>query len=228
MIIRNVEHLNKGIYTYEVPKTLEFWDIPSEIVTNREYLSEMTEPCESLEEGELIVKKLFATLNHLNKYKKAAIGLAANQIGISKNVFVIDVIKPLYFINPDVIEVSEEKIRMNEGCMSIHKKKSLVTRNLKVLIKADNMSEPKWFGVDFDGGQLAEEAFESFAIQHEMNHLHGILIADIDEKPQPIVNMNIKFGRNEYVKIYRNDETIEIKFKKFEQYQKDGWKLKNI
>jgi len=206
----------------------DFWSRPERVLTvpeHEEYLTRMTKPVESLELGEKIAAKLLITLNHLNRKGRVAIGLSANQIGINKSVFVINVDKPLYFINPDVIELSKEKSQFNEGCMSIPKKIVPISRHLRIKVKADNLPEPTWFGVEWNGGQIAEfELLESFAIQHEFNHLHGILITDLDERPDPYIAPKIP-GRNDMVKIIKDEKIKEIKYKKFDQYKKDGWKL---
>jgi len=67
-----------------------------------------------------LIKNMFATMRNAN-----GIGLAANQVGADKAIFVIDVsavedyedTKPLTIINPKIVERSEEKIKMEEGCL---------------------------------------------------------------------------------------------------------------
>lgn len=201
----------------------DFWTRPEKVLTDLDYLSLMTFPVESLELGEKIAAKLLISLNHINKKGRVAIGLAANQIGINKSVFVINVDKPLIFINPDVIELSKEKTQFKEGCMSIPKKIVPISRHLRIKVKADNLSEPTWFGVEWNGGQIDEVKFlEAVTIQHEFNHLHGILITDLDERPDPYVAPKLP-GRNDKIKISKGIETKEIKYKNLEQYEKDGW-----
>jgi len=205
----------------------EFWSRPEKVLTVPEYVEFLTHATKPVDKelGEKIAAKLFVTLNELNKKKRVAIGLAANQIGIDKSVFVINVDRPLYFINPDVIELSNEKSQFNEGCMSVPKKRVPISRHLKIKVKADNLTEPEWFGVDWNGGQIDEiRMLESFAIQHEFNHLHGILITDLDERPEPVIAEKIP-SRNDRVKISKGEKSMEIKYKNFESYRKEGWKL---
>jgi len=215
----------------------DFWLRPERVLTvpeHEEFLSHHTKPV-SLELGEKIAGKLLITLNHLNQKKRVAVGLAANQIGINASVFVVHAKNPLYFINPDVIELSKETSQFNEGCLSIPKKRVPITRHLRIKVSADNLQEPEWFGVEWNGGQVDEiELLESFTIQHEFNHLHGILITDLDERPAPYVAEK-KIGRNEHITVYKKikrlgmseeEEVLEtIKFKHLDKYLKDGWKF---
>jgi len=218
-------------------KDEDFWSRPESVLTvpeHEEFLTHATQPV-GLELGEKIAGKLMVTLAYLNRYRRVAVGLAANQIGINKSVFVINIDSPLYFINPDVIELSKERAQFNEGCLSIPKKRVPISRHMRIKVKADNLKEPEWFGVEWDGGRVDEtRMLEAFAIQHEFNHLHGILITDLDERPAPFVAEN-RFGRNDKVTVYKmvksfgmeNEElkSMEIKYKHLDKYQKDGWKL---
>src|SRR5690606_10195278 len=69
-----------------------------------------------------LIKNMFETMRNAN-----GIGLAANQIGADKSIFVIDIsgvegsenIKPMVFINPEILERSEETIPIEEGCLSL-------------------------------------------------------------------------------------------------------------
>jgi len=229
MKIHNVDLINSNLKNVDIYKecvvTEDFWKIPSKIVTNTEYLSQPTEKVESLELGEKIAAKLIYTLNQINRKKKLGIGLTANQIGISASVFVIDIVEQKYFINPEIIEVSENKARYKENCLSLPNKTCLVQRHVRVKVKADNLKEPEWFGVEYDGNPIEEEKLlEAIVIQHEYNHTHGILITDLDETPQPIIVDKV-YGRNELVKIKKDNEIKEIKYKKYDIYKKDGWDL---
>jgi peptide deformylase len=205
----------------------DFWSRPERVLTIPEHEEFLTHPTKAVDKelGEKIAAKLLITLNYLNKDRRVAIGLAANQIGIDKAVFVINVDRPLYFINPDVIELSKEKSQFNEGCLSVPKKRVPISRHLRIKVKADNLVEPEWFGVEWDGGQVDEiKMLESFTIQHEFNHLHGILITDLDERPAPFVAPK-EPGRNDKINIVKDEQVMEIKYKHFNKYQKQGWKL---
>ena len=84
------------------------------IVTDKNKITQECKPCNSIEEGEKIAVKLLDELKESN----SGIGLAANQIGINKRVCVINVNEPIVLINPEIIEMSEEKFAFMEGCLS--------------------------------------------------------------------------------------------------------------
>jgi peptide deformylase len=120
-----------------------------------------------------LIKDMFDTLKNAS-----GIGLAANQVGADKQIFIVDLSaiegyelsKPLVLINPEIENSSEEKIVMEEGCLSIPDIRAEVDRPKRVNIKFydTNMKEQKL------------EACELLArvIQHEYDHLQGVLFVD--------------------------------------------------
>jgi peptide deformylase len=103
-------------------------------------------------------------------------GLAAPQIGVAKRVLVVDVRHVtgdharVALVNPRVVETSEEEDRDAEGCLSIPGVSELVTRPARVIVEGfDPAGEP--IRVDADG-------LYSRALQHEVDHLDGILFID--------------------------------------------------
>jgi peptide deformylase len=108
-------------------------------------------------------------------YKVSGLGLAANQVGISTGLFVIDMgvdkekRNPVVIINP-VITASGEEILGEEGCLSIPEVHAEVKRYQYVEVK----------GYDLNGKEKRYEAegFLARAFQHEMDHLNGILFWD--------------------------------------------------
>jgi peptide deformylase len=103
-------------------------------------------------------------------YAWDGVGLAAPQIGISKRAVVIDVGEGLIeMINPEIIEQSGSQTG-EEGCLSIAERCEIVTRSNYVKVKAqDRNGNP----VEFEG-----EGFLARAMQHEIDHLDGILYID--------------------------------------------------
>ena len=108
-------------------------------------------------------------------YAAPGIGLAAIQIGIAKRVIVIDVSKdqkksPFFFVNPEIIWKSESKGSYEEGCLSIPNQFALVERPERCKVKY----------LDYNGQQsiLEAEGILSTCIQHEVDHLNGILFID--------------------------------------------------
>ncbi|MGE5430743.1 MAG: peptide deformylase [Syntrophomonadaceae bacterium] len=119
------------------------------------------------------IKAMFATMRNAN-----GIGLAANQVGLNKSIFVIDVspvegyekIKPIVMINPKIVLTSDEKVPMEEGCLSVPNLRAEVVRPKEIKIAYR----------DTDMNELTLEADELFArvIQHEFDHLQGVFFTD--------------------------------------------------
>jgi len=105
-------------------------------------------------------------------YASQGIGLAAQQVGIAKRITVIDLSQgkdpeqKLTVINPEIIS-SAGKVYEEEGCLSFPEIREKVVRAAKVRIRAQDM-QGKWF--EMDGEELL-----SRALQHEIDHLDGIL-----------------------------------------------------
>lgn len=119
-----------------------------------------------------IVKDLLDTM-----YIKNGVGLAAPQIGENYRIFVIDVssgdepLNPMVFVNPKIIKKSGAFIS-HEGCLSFPEAYINVRRYSNVMIKAlDENGRP--FVLDAKDGTLLSKA-----IQHEFDHLDGILFID--------------------------------------------------
>ncbi|MFL2679652.1 MAG: peptide deformylase [Alphaproteobacteria bacterium] len=103
------------------------------------------------------------------------IGLAAPQVNIKKRIVVIDlkvdgVSQPLTFINPVITNFSEEKFINQEGCLSVPEYFADVKRSKEITLE--------WYDVD---GKVNKKSFSgllSICIQHEIDHLDGILFID--------------------------------------------------
>ena len=104
-------------------------------------------------------------------YLSQGVGLAATQVGLGLNILVIDAGDGLmHFINPEIVEKSREKSRMEEGCLSVPGITVNISRSKTVKIRAQN-----------EKGEVFVRKFEgliSTALQHEMDHLHGKIIID--------------------------------------------------
>lgn len=106
-------------------------------------------------------------------YEAQGVGLAAPQIGILKQLVVIDVSEdgdqPIVLINPEIIETEGEQTG-DEGCLSVPGKKGVVTRPNRVRVKAyDEHMRLR----EIEGEGLLARAF-----CHEIDHLHGILYVE--------------------------------------------------
>jgi len=109
-------------------------------------------------------------------YNAPGIGLAAIQVGVPKRVIVIDLSKenekkqPLFFINPEIISNSNKEATYEEGCLSVPGQFAEIDRPDKCNIKF----------LDYNGKEklLKAEGLLATCIQHEMDHLEGILFID--------------------------------------------------
>jgi len=109
-------------------------------------------------------------------YAAPGIGLAAIQVGVPKRVIVMDLARegeekqPRYFVNPEILWASEETAPYEEGCLSVPEIYDEVERPARVKLKYLN----------YQGEAVEEDAEGLFAvcIQHEMDHLEGVLFID--------------------------------------------------
>ena len=125
-----------------------------------------------------IVADMFDTM-----YDARGIGLAATQVGIEQRIVVIDlqepesdaedakpVRTPLVYINPELVSVSEETSLYNEGCLSIPEQYAEVERPTRCRVK--------WLDLDGAGQEADFDGLLSTCIQHEIDHLNGVLFID--------------------------------------------------
>ena len=116
-------------------------------------------------------------------YAEKGIGLAATQVGVLKRILIAEQgsNNPFPIINPVVVSRSLRKTKSEEGCLSVPGKIGIVKRHTKIHIKA----------LDRNGKKLDLKADGMFAIilQHEIDHLDGILFIDKAEK---VVDVNEK------------------------------------
>ena len=109
-------------------------------------------------------------------YNAPGIGLAAIQIGVPKRVIVIDLSRddekknPLHFINPEIIKNSDNGVAYEEGCLSVPGQFAEINRPDKCSVKY----------IDYNGNVqiLNAEGLLATCIQHEIDHLEGILFID--------------------------------------------------
>lgn len=199
------------------------------IVKNKDYLHKKTEPVTSIEEGNEIAKKLIEALDELSN----GIGLSANQIGIPKSVSIVRARRdkdPIILINPTVVDASKEKLIFTEGCLSLPGKLINTIRSLKVTISTLNHANPLPFGPDVD--PVTQESvrsdyglLESVCVQHEIDHLNGVLMIDDGIRFVQPMEKKVKYGRNDKVVVEKNGETQYIKYKKALELVEQGWKI---
>lgn len=122
-------------------------------------------------------------------HKAEGVGLAAPQIGKSLRLAVAEVDGRIYYlINPEITSLSQEKIIFEEGCLSLPGQYFPIIRSEVLTLKyQDERGLPK---------KLRAEGFLAVVIQHEVDHLDGILICDRFKKQQK--GGNIKKGEKDY------------------------------
>ena len=108
-------------------------------------------------------------------YAANGVGLAAPQVGVSLRLVVIGMPgeAPFALVNPEIVKRSGER-QLSEGCLSVPGYRGEVTRSLRVVVKA----------TDLQGRGLrirAEDDLLAQALEHEINHLSGILYIDLVE-----------------------------------------------
>ena len=160
----------------------------------------------SVEEGEKIATELFEILNK----RKDGIGLAANQVGIDAAVAVLNVREPIVLINSKIIS-KENEIDFYEGCLSYPGKGVNTKRYETVEVTSANVEGTMIFsGVDTGDktkGSWEQEGktyqvenrdlrtLEAVCVQHEIDHLNGIVC--MDRKVNTTIVVDKKIGRNE-------------------------------
>ncbi|MBX3042495.1 MAG: peptide deformylase [Candidatus Kapabacteria bacterium] len=119
-----------------------------------------------------LVKNMFDSLYNISN----GVGLAGNQVGHEKSLFITDLsigsdnpkTEPMVFINPEILEFSDEEDDYSEGCLSIPDYYEKVTRPVKISVKYYDLKEKEHIR-DLEG-------FHARVFQHEYDHLLGILM----------------------------------------------------
>jgi peptide deformylase len=134
-------------------------------------LSTPSTPVDRIDEGVLqLMDDMLETM-----YAAPGIGLAAPQVGVNRRLFVADLggdgeRQPLFVINPEIVWRSEETVTSEEGCLSLPKQFGEVTRPARVRVHH----------LDRDGREqeIVAEGLLARCLQHEADHLEGILFTD--------------------------------------------------
>ncbi|WP_158209370.1 peptide deformylase [Myroides phaeus] len=144
--------------------------------------------CEELipedENLKLLISRMYQTVRDENK---PGVGIAAPQVGIARRLFIAQRMdkkdNPFeFFINPEIVWFSNIKRRGEEGCLSIPDAYGDVHRSLAIQITYYDMS-----GTHF---QEVVEGFTAVIMQHEMDHLNGVLFTDRMEEQAEIEYYN--------------------------------------
>lgn len=133
---------------------------------------------EKAQEVKSVDKQIVSLMDNMleTMYANSGIGLAANQIGILKRIVVIDVsdsrdgTEAIFMANPVITWKSEETFKFCEGCLSVPEQRADVVRPQKIRVSfLDKKGAPQ---------ELEAEDLLSQCIQHEVDHLDGILFID--------------------------------------------------
>ena len=137
-------------------------------------------------------------------YAAPGIGLAAIQVGVPKRVLVVDlqepeeeggepVRQPLVFVNPEILEESDSFKGYNEGCLSVPEMYADVDRPDRV--------RARWLDRDGIAHEEEIEGLLAVCLQHEMDHLNGILFIDhLSRLKRDMVLKKLAKQRKEYGK----------------------------
>src|SRR5438128_7588565 len=140
-------------------------------------LRQISSPVDAVtDEVRALIADMFETM-----YDAPGIGLAAIQVGVPKRILVIDlqepeeeggepVRDPRVFINPEIVEHSDHEVPYTEGCLSVPDQYAEVDRPDRI--------RARWLGLD---GKARDEEITGLlatCLQHEMDHLDGILFID--------------------------------------------------
>ena len=135
-------------------------------------LRQISQPVETvgIEEQQLMDDMLQTML------EAPGIGLAAIQIGVPRRVIVLNISKeknkknPMYFVNPVVKNKSNELSRYEEGCLSL--------KNVFVEVDRSNTCEVEYLDYNGEKRNLKCDGLLATCIQHEVDHLNGVLMVD--------------------------------------------------
>lgn len=112
-------------------------------------------------------------------YAAPGVGLAAPQVGVHKRVIVVDAAgaasdeaarAPVQMANPELVEASEEKVLSEEGCLSFPDQFAEIMRPAHIRVR--------YLDHDNEIRELEAEGMRAVCIQHEMDHLEGVLFVD--------------------------------------------------
>ncbi|MBU1100854.1 MAG: peptide deformylase [Bacteroidetes bacterium] len=160
-------------------------------------LSKKTKPIKQVDDRIIIlIQNMFETMRNAQ-----GVGLAANQVGVDKSIFVMDIkpvegyedFKPLVMINPEIVLESEETVYFEEGCLSLP--------NLRAEVERPEIIKIKYLDTDEKEQEIEADDFFARVILHEYDHLLGKMIPDR-------VDADIKASLKKELILIKNREAI--------------------
>jgi len=150
-------------------------------VYGHDALRQETDPVkENTDDLQSLIDDMIETMHNA-----AGIGLAAPQVGRSERVFVVDLTpmademaeageplppQPMVFINPEIMEESEETVELEEGCLSIPEVREAVARPERIRMRYRDRN--------FEEQEIEAGSMLARVLQHERDHLDGVLFTD--------------------------------------------------
>jgi peptide deformylase len=158
------------------------------IIEPNPLLRKMSQPIvEITEEIQNLIDDMIATMYHND-----GVGLAGIQVGVALRLFVMDTEKEIItFINPEIVEKSLDSVIFCEGCLSLPTIKAEVTRHKTVTVK--------FIARDYTIHTRTFNGLSSICIQHEVDHLNGVIFLDYLSKLKRDIYMK---------KLYKLQKTI--------------------
>ena len=143
----------------------------------RAHAKEVTEITPRIRE---LIEDMFDTM-----YEANGVGLAAPQVGIRKRIVVVDVTgeDPVVLINPVILQADGEQTGY-EGCLSVPGKTGIVTRANHVIVEA--------YDTDMKKFRIEAEELMARALQHEIDHLDGVMYVDKVKEGELYNNEDLK------------------------------------
>ena len=198
-------------------------DTPTEeikICTDESIFKVNCEPID-LETGEKIALKLFDILSF-----QGGVALSANQIGIPYRVCVVNVNIPFHFINPLMYD-GEGDIIYIEGCLSYPGKLINTRRFSTIKVQSDNNEDDLYWDLSYVKPKDVlndKHVLEIIAVQHAISLLDGHSMYDFEYKLVPYVS-EPTIGRNEKIWVTDGNSSIEIKYKRLNEYTEKGFSI---
>ena len=152
------------LWTVDVPEEEEFLRLKAEPLT----ASRIATP-----EFNVLCERMLATVNDPDN---EGVGIAAPQVGLSRRLVAVQRFdkegEPFeFFVNPEIVEFSEEREYGSEGCLSVPDMSGDVLRSTSIRLRYNRPS-------DFELVEEVVEGFTAVIFQHEIDHLNGVLYID--------------------------------------------------
>ena len=139
------------------------------IIIDPKHLTKVCEPVNYKQSKQIANKMIMFMLSNKN-IEKNSIGLACNQLGLPGRIIIVKIKNRwVSFINPVITYKSQEKIITDESCLSVPNKTIKVERSKEITI---------YFIFDGNSKPSNYKGMDAIVIQHEIDHLNGIIITD--------------------------------------------------